>query len=160
MIPHPPNGEHIDDQMVKIEVNLDDIPGEWLGYVMDLLFEAGANDVFYTPIYMKKNRPGILLQLLCSLENLNKMKEILFRETTTLGVRYYPLTVHRLERKFLKVATEWGAITVKQGMLNGQIVQTAPEFEECKQIARTHSIPLKKVYEQIWLAIGQEENLE
>src|SRR3954453_7740393 len=92
VVSHPANYEHIDDQMVKMEVNLDNIPGEWLGYVMDLLFDAGANDVFYTPIYMKKNRPGILLQLLCSLENAAKMKEILFRETTTLGVRYYPLT--------------------------------------------------------------------
>ena len=54
MVSHPHNNEHIDDEMIKIEVNLDDIPGEWLGYVMDLLFEAGANDVFYTPIYMKK----------------------------------------------------------------------------------------------------------
>lgn len=92
--------------MVKMEVNLDDIPGEWLGYVMDLLFEAGANDVFYTPIYMKKNRPGILLQLLCSHQKVTKMKEILFNETTTLGVRYFPLTVHRLEREYKKVMTE------------------------------------------------------
>lgn len=146
----PPNEEHLDDQMVKMEVNLDDIPGEWLGYVMDLLFEAGANDVFYTPIYMKKNRPGIQLQLLCSLNKINHMKEILFKETTTLGVRYYPLTVHRLERKFKKVVTEWGSVTVKEGILNGQVVQRAPEYEECKSIAQQHNVPLKKVYEQVW----------
>ncbi len=65
---HPPNQEHTDDQMIKVEVNLDDTPGEWLGYVMDKLFEAGANDVYYTPIYMKKNRPAVQLQLLCSQE--------------------------------------------------------------------------------------------
>src|SRR4051812_18178580 len=103
MVSHPHNNEHIDDEMVKMEVNLDDVPGEWLGYVMDLLFEAGANDVFYTPIYMKKNRPGVLLQLLSSHQKLDQMKEILFKETTTLGVRYYPLTVHRLERQFKSV---------------------------------------------------------
>jgi pyridinium-3,5-bisthiocarboxylic acid mononucleotide nickel chelatase len=153
MSSHPPNYEHLDDQMVKMEVNLDNIPGEWLGYVMDLLFEAGANDVFYTPIYMKKNRPGILLQLLCSLENVNKMKEILFKETTTLGVRYYPLTVHRLERVFNKVETEWGTVTVKEGILNGQVVQRAPEYEECKALAQLHGIPLKKVYERVWKMI-------
>lgn len=151
----PPDTEHLDNQMVKMEVNLDDIPGEWLGYVMDLLFDAGANDVFYTPIYMKKNRPGILLQLLCTHKSVNTMKEILFRETTTLGVRYYPLTVHRLERIFTKVMTEWGSVTVKEGIYHGQVVQRAPEFEECKQIAQLHKVPLKKVYEQVWKALGQ-----
>lgn len=152
---HPPNQEHLDHDMLKMEVNLDDIPGEWLGYVMDLLFEAGANDVFYIPIYMKKNRPGVLLQLLCSQDSVNKMKEILFRETTTLGIRYYPLTVHRLERVFKKVATEWGAVTVKEGIWDGQIVQRAPEFEECKRIARENNIPLKQVYEQVWKTVDQ-----
>ncbi|WP_263297837.1 LarC family nickel insertion protein [Neobacillus bataviensis] len=153
MISLPPNHEHLDDQMIKMEVNLDDIPGEWLGNVMDLLFEAGANDVFYTPIYMKKNRPGILLQLLCSFQNVDRMKEILFHETTTLGVRYYPLTVHRLERKFRKIMTEWGTVTVKEGIYHGQVVQSAPEFEECKNISRLHNVPLKKVYEQVWKAL-------
>ncbi|WP_308128877.1 nickel insertion protein [Bacillus sp. sid0103] len=156
MVLHPSNHEHIDEQMVKMEVNLDDIPGEWLGYVMDLLFEAGANDVFYSPIYMKKNRPGVLLQLLCSQKYVSKIKEILFMETTTLGVRYYPLTVHRLERMFRKVPTEWGPVTVKEGIYNGQVVQSAPEFEECKSIARLHNIPLKKVYEMVWKALGSE----
>ncbi len=152
----PPNHEHIDPDMIKMEVNFDDIPGEWLGYVMDLLLDNGANDVYYTPIYMKKNRPGTLLQLLCSTENMDRMKEIIFRETTTLGIRYYPLTVHRLERKFEQVLTEWGPVTVKKGMQDGHTVQWAPEFEECKRIAQTHGIPLKKVYEQVWKSEGKE----
>jgi len=156
LISQPPNHEHFDDQMFKMEVNLDDIPGEWLGYVMDLLFEAGANDVFYTSIYMKKNRPAVLLQLLCSQKNINRMKEILFRETTTLGVRYYPLTVHRLERMFKEVTTEWGTVTVKEGIFEGQVVQSAPEYEECKKISKLHNIPLKQVYAQVWKAMGQE----
>ena len=147
---HPPNNEHIDDQMIKMELNLDDISGEWLGYVMDLLFESGANDVFYTPIYMKKNRPGVLLQLLCARENLHIMKEIVLKETTTLGIRYYPLTVYRAERTFRTVSTEWGPVTVKEGYFNGQVIQRSPEFEECKNIAKEHKIPLKKVYEQVW----------
>lgn len=151
----PPNEEHIDEDMVKMEVNFDDIPGEWLGYVMDLLFDSGANDVYYTPIYMKKNRPGTLLQLLCSKDSVDRMKEILFRETTTLGVRYYPLIVHRLERAFEKVPTDWGEVTVKIGTHAGEIVQWAPEYEECRQIAEKHGIPLKKVYEQVWRAEGK-----
>lgn len=154
---HPPSHEHVDTEMVKMEVNLDDIPGEWLGYVMDLLFENGANEVFYTPIYMKKNRPGTLLQLLCSTTKIDKMKDILFKETTTLGIRYYPLTVHRLERLFEQVETEWGSVTVKKGIYEGQVVQWAPEYEECKQIAHTHGIPLKKVYDHI--RKGSEDNL-
>ena len=149
----PPNEEHIDESMVKMEVNLDDISGEVLGYVMDLLFEAGANDVYYTPIFMKKNRPGVLLQILCSKKSLNKMKEILFKETTTLGVRYYPLTVHRMERTFTKVETKWGAVTVKLGIFNGKIVQRSPEYEECKKLAETHNLPLKKIYEAVWKAV-------
>jgi len=156
MAQHPHNDEHIDDQMVKMEVNLDDTPGEWLGYVMDLLFEAGANDVFYTPIYMKKNRPGVLLQLLTNRNNIDKMKEILFKETTTLGVRYYYLTVHRLERKFTTIETEWGPVTVKKGYYEGELLQSAPEYEECKSIAKLHQIPLKQVYEQVWKTIAQK----
>ncbi|WP_152655470.1 nickel insertion protein [Oceanobacillus sp. CFH 90083] len=147
---HPPNNEHIDDNMIKVEVNLDDISGEWLGFVMDRLFEAGANDVFYTPIYMKKNRPGILLQLLCSNQALSEMKDILLQETTTLGIRYYPITVHRMERRFIKVDTEWGPVTVKQGISKGKVFQSSPEYEDCKNIADKHHIPLKQVYEMVW----------
>ncbi|MFC4025621.1 nickel insertion protein [Oceanobacillus longus] len=149
----PPNHEHIDNQMVKMEVNLDDISGEWLGYVMDVLFNAGANDVFYTPIYMKKNRPGILLQLLCRKEAINQMKEILLKETTTLGIRYYPLTVHRMERKFIQVETKWGSLTVKQGVSGGEVFQSSPEYEECRKIAEEFDVPLKKVYEEVWRSI-------
>jgi len=148
---HPPNQEHIDDNMMKVEVNLDDISGEWLGFVMDRLFEAGANDVFYTPIYMKKNRPGVLLQLLCSNHALPEMKEILLQETTTLGIRYYPLTVHRMERKFIQVDTAWGPVTVKQGISsNGEVFQSSPEYADCKDIAEKHGIPLKQVYGAVW----------
>src|SRR5690625_7461062 len=136
--------------MLKMEVNLDAISGEILGHLMDLLFDAGANDVYYTPIFMKKNRPGILLQLLCSQKNLDKMKQILFTETTTLGIRYYPLTVHRAERNFKKVLTKWGSITIKEGIYDGQVIQTSQVYEECKKIAEDHQIPLKKVYEEVW----------
>ena len=141
---HPPNNEHTDDEMLKIEVNLDDIPGEWLGHVMDLLFRAGATDVFYSPIYMKKNRPGVLLQLLCSKNDFDAMKEILLSETTTLGFRYYPITVQRMERRFIKVNTKWGAITVKQGIYKGEVFQQSPEYDECKSIADKYGVPLKK----------------
>lgn len=146
----PPNEEHKDSGMIKMEVNLDDISGEWLGYVMDVLLEAGANDVFYTPIYMKKNRPGVLLQVLCAAQAAPQIEAILFRETTTLGVRYYPLTVHRLERQFIQLETKWGLVTVKYGLMDGDIVQRAPEYEECKAIAVKWNVPLKDVYLEVW----------
>ena len=99
---------------------------------------------------MKKNRPGVLLQLLCNRGKLGTIREVLLKETTTLGIRYYPLTVFRAERTFRQVQTEWGPVTVKEGMYDGQVIQRAPEFEECKNIASTYKIPLKKVYEQVW----------
>lgn len=155
----PPDHEHIDEQMIKMEVNLDDISGEWLGYVMDVLFEAGANDVFYTPIYMKKNRPGILLQLLCPQKKITEMKDILLNETTTLGIRFHPLTVHRMERKFTEVETKWGPVKVKQGFRNNEVFQESPEFEDCKAIAKKYSIPLKHVYTQVWKNMDNKNNL-
>lgn len=147
--------EEIDPGMMKVEVNLDDAPGQLLGHVMELLFEAGANDVFYSPIYMKKNRPAVMLQLLCSADHLPKMESILFRETTTLGIRSFPLTVHRLARRFMKVATEYGEVTVKVGSYEGEVVQRAPEYEECRAIARTKGLPLKLVYEAVWRALAR-----
>lgn len=154
---HPPNNEHIDGDMYKLEVNLDDMSGELVGYMMDLLIESGANDVYYTPIYMKKNRPGILLQLLCSEVDLDKMKTILFKETTTLGLRYYPLTVHRAKRTFETLETKWGPITVKKGIHEGELIQQSPEYNDCVAIAQQNDIPLKKVYEHIWSILTKHD---
>lgn len=147
---HPPNHEHIDNQMWKLEVNLDDTPGEWLGYVMDKLLEVGANDVFYSPIYMKKNRPAVQLHILCQEHDFNKIKDILLTETTTLGFRYYPLTVFRMERRQRIVETKWGSVTVKEGIHNGKVIKSSPEYEDCRQIAEEHNIPLKTIYEEVW----------
>lgn len=145
--------EHIDDNMIKVEVNLDDMSPEWLGFLLDKLLAKGANDVFYIPIYMKKNRPGVLLQLLCSSEKLDELKSIIFTETTTLGIRYSPINVHRLERQFRKIETPWGPVTVKEGLHNGTIVQAAPEYDDCKRLAEKANIPLKHVFQFVWKEI-------
>lgn len=147
--------EHIDHEMIKIEVNLDDIPGEWLGHVMDLLLEAGANDVLYIPVYMKKNRPGTMLQVLCQNNQKFDLMDIIFRETTTLGARYYPLSVKRLGRQFKEVQTPWGLVSVKEGVLQGEIVQQAPEYSDCKAISDKHGIPLKLVFQEVWKQLNQ-----
>jgi uncharacterized protein (DUF111 family) len=148
--------EHIDKEMVKLEINLDDISGEWLGYVMDRLFDAGANDVFYTPIYMKKNRPGVMLQLLCHERKVEELKKIIFAETTTLGIRYYPLDVHRLARRFFEVETSYGKVAVKQGLYQGEPVQSSPEYEDCRKIAEKHNIPIQRVYQEVWKQLNDD----
>ena len=141
--------EHQDDSMVMIETNLDDMSGEWMGYVMDRLFETGAKDAFYTPIYMKKNRPAQKLSILAKEQDLSTILDFIFSETTTLGVRYYPVTCHRLERLFLKVKLPIGEVSVKLGKRDGVVVQVAPEYEDCAMIARNNGIPLKQVFNQV-----------
>lgn len=142
--------EHIDTKTIKLEVNIDDLSPEILGYLMDKLISEGANDVFYTSIYMKKNRPAIMLQVLCSNNKLNKMKEIIFSETTTFGLRYYPLEVHRLERRFVSLITKWGPVKIKEGLFQGEVVQRSPEYEDCKRISSNACVPLKDVYADVW----------
>ena len=83
------------------------------------------------------------------------MKKILFAETTTLGIRYYPLTVHRLERSFFNVNTQWGEVTMKRGIHEGLTLQQAPEYEDCRKIALQNNIPLKRVYEEVWKCLGE-----
>lgn len=141
--------EHIDDGMAMMQVNLDDMSPEYCDYVMDLLFEAGAHDVYWIPIMMKKNRSGLMLNVLYDQKDRSKMEEILFKETTTLGVRYWPVSCHRLGRKFVEVDTPWGKVRVKEGVYQGDVVQYAPEYEECRSLAREAGIPLKKVYDQV-----------
>ena len=140
--------EHTDDKMVKVEVNLDDMNPEFYGYIMDQLFEIGANDVYIVPIIMKKNRPGHILHVLCREEIREEIMDFLFTETTTLGIRYTPYIVYRLGREFIQVETEWGSCTVKLGKKNGKVVQVAPEYEDCVRIAKESQVPLKWVYDQ------------
>lgn len=147
------NLEHTDEDMVKMEVNLDDTTGELLGYLMNLLFETGSNDVYYTPIYMKKNRPAIMLSILTHQSRIEEIKHILFKETTTLGIRYYPLIVHRLAREFTEVHTKWGTVRVKQGYHQGVLMKASPEYEDCLHISHREDIPLKEVYYEVWKKI-------
>ncbi|CAM3707653.1 nickel insertion protein [Marinicrinis lubricantis] len=141
--------EHIDEGMVMIQANLDDMNPEMTSYVMDLLFEAGANDVFWVPIVMKKGRPGMMLNVFAHRDRLAELKEIIFRETTTLGIRYSAWTCHRLGREKVDVNTPWGTVTVKVGIFEGEAVQYAPEYEDCRRISEKADIPLKKVYDEV-----------
>ncbi|NOU99663.1 nickel insertion protein [Paenibacillus planticolens] len=149
--------EHVDDGMLLIQANLDDMNPEWVSYIMDKLFDAGANDVFVVPIIMKKGRPGMMLNVLVPEERLSVMEDVIFGETTTLGIRYLHASCHRLAREFQQVQTKWGLLTIKVGYHQGKLVQFAPEFKECEQVAKAYSVPLKMVYEEARLQFMQQQ---
>lgn len=144
-----PNTEHHDwetDTVAVLETNLDDITAEILGHFVKRVLVAGALDVFYTPVQMKKNRPGVLLTVLCAEVEANKFAEMILRETTAFGVRRTLAERRKLRREFVPVKTAYGKVTLKIGRLNSQIVQIAPEFESCKQLADKAGVPLKAIY--------------
>jgi uncharacterized protein (TIGR00299 family) protein len=136
------------DQVWVLETNLDDVPAEVIGYCYDLLFAAGAVDVFTAPIFMKKNRPGVLLSVLCPESAVAAVEEVLFRETTTLGVRRYPATRHKLHRKEHTVETPWGPVRGKLGWREGRPPVFSPEYDDCARVAREQKIPLREVLEK------------
>lgn len=141
--------EHDDSKMIMVEASIDDMNPEFYGFVIDKLFSLGVNDVYINQVLMKKNRPGQIIHVLCQEEIKEDVISLLFHETTTLGLRFTPYTVHRLERSFISVITEWGEVDVKVGKHKGEIVQFAPEFEQCARIADKYHVPIKIVYDTI-----------
>jgi uncharacterized protein (TIGR00299 family) protein len=135
------------DAVAILETNLDDINPEILGHFVEHALAAGALDVFHTAIQMKKNRPGILLTVLCAEADADRFSELLLRETSSFGVRRYTAERRKLARKFVAVHTPYGEVSVKVGRLDGRVVQAAPEFESCKKVAAESNVPLKEVYE-------------
>ncbi|MFB9275463.1 nickel insertion protein [Cohnella cellulosilytica] len=139
--------EHKESDMVLLQTNIDDMNPEFCPYVGERLLEAGAHDVFWIPILMKKGRPGFLLNVLTNTKRLTEIERIVFEETTTLGVRYIRTECKRLERHWEEVTTPWGPIRVKVGVHDGKVVQFAPEFADCEAAAKAHRVPIKEVYE-------------
>lgn len=141
--------EHDDDGMIIVQANIDDMNPEHCPYVTERLLGSGANDVWWIPIVMKKGRPGLMLNVLADESKLAALEDVIFRETTTLGLRYTRAVCHRLGRSFERVDTPWGPITVKTGYHKGEPVQFAPEFRECEEAAKRHGVPLKTVYDEV-----------
>lgn len=135
------------DHIAVLETNLDDISGEILGRFVETALAAGALDVFHTPIQMKKNRPGVLLTVLCAEAEADQFSEMVLRETTAFGVRRTITERRKLPREFATVKTPFGNVTLKLGKLNGKVVQAAPEFESCKKLAVQKHVSLKEIYE-------------
>jgi uncharacterized protein (TIGR00299 family) protein len=131
-----------------LEANLDDLNPQVFGYVMDRLLEAGALDVFGMPVQMKKNRPGTVLTILAKPEDADQLAQIVFSETTTLGVRRREEKRQVLARKWQNVSTRFGDVRVKIASLNGTVTSYAPEYEDCRRIAVEHRVPLKAVMQE------------
>lgn len=130
-----------------LETNLDDLNPEGFELVMERAFAAGAVDVFFTPISMKKNRPATLLSVLCPPDRADVLAALLFRETGTFGIRAREQRRYTLARSWRTVKTEFGDIRLKAGTWQGEEVTVAPEYEDCKGAAQTHGVPLRRVYE-------------
>jgi hypothetical protein len=138
-------GERWDLPVTVIEANLDDMNPQIYGYFVEQALDAGALDVFSTPVQMKKNRPGILVTLLCESASENKLIDLIFRETTTIGVRTHEVRRRTLEREIVPVATPLGEVRMKVSRMNGTMLNATPEYEDCRQIAAQKGIPLKQV---------------
>jgi pyridinium-3,5-bisthiocarboxylic acid mononucleotide nickel chelatase len=144
------------DTIAVLEANLDDLNPEILGYFVEQALAAGALDVFYTPVQMKKNRPGSLLTVLCAEADADRFCELILKETSTFGVRRSMVERRKLTREFGKVQTPYGEVTVKLGKLDGRVIQAAPEFESCKKLADQAQVPLKLVYDAATRALQPE----
>ena len=144
---------HWQDNVILLETNIDNATGEQLGYAMEQLFNAGALDVWHTPIQMKKNRPAILLSALAPAELETQLAEAILRHTPTLGVRVRPITRYAAHRDTITVATEYGPIRIKRKYLSGQIVSQSPEHDDIAHAAQTHNLPWQTVAN----AVNQEK---
>ncbi|MGC1452075.1 MAG: nickel pincer cofactor biosynthesis protein LarC [Candidatus Sulfotelmatobacter sp.] len=136
------------DIVTVLEANLDDLNPQVFGYVMDRLLEEGALDVFGVPVQMKKSRPGTLLTVLCKPEDVSKLTQLIFTETTTLGVRRRDEVRQTLARRWENVRTQWGEVRIKIASMNGTVTNYAPEYEDCRRIATEHHVPLKTVMQE------------
>lgn len=144
------------DRIAVLETNLDDINSEVLGHVLEKAMRLGALDAFHTPIFMKKNRPGVLLTILCPESDSDTFAELLLTETSAFGIRQHSCERRKLQREIVPVPTEAGQVAIKIGRLDGRIVQLAPEFESCRSVAVQSGLPVKTVYE---LAIAAAQSL-
>ena len=144
------------DTIIKMETNIDDCSGEVLGFVMERLMKAGARDVHYVPVFMKKNRPAWVLNVICKEEDMETLQNIIFEETTTIGIRYSRMERTILPRETRTLPTPWGEVQVKVCALNGK-EQLYPEYESVAQLSREKEIPFTEIYRYIVLANKDKE---
>jgi hypothetical protein len=149
-----------EETITILEANVDDMTPQVFGYVMDRVLQEGALDVFATPVQMKKNRPAMLLTVLCYPEDAQRLTQLIFAETTTIGVRTRQEQRTRLARRHLSVTTKWGEVRMKLANLNGSISNYAPEYEDCRLIAEQQRVPLKMVIQEAMKVYLERETPE
>jgi len=144
------DNDFITDQILQLETNIDDCSGEALGFVMNKLFEAGAKDVFYTPVFMKKNRPAYLLTVLCPMESdlVSKIQEIIFLNTTSIGIRKSTKDRTILPREILNVQTKYGTAKVKK-VLIGEVIRYYPEYESILELCNKTGLDYQTIYQEV-----------
>jgi uncharacterized protein (TIGR00299 family) protein len=145
------------EDVVLLETNIDDMAPNLYEFVMDELFTSGALDVFLQPIIMKRSRPGVILSVLCKPEDMGRLSELIFRETTTLGIRVNRLERMALDREVVKVETRWGEVEVKVARMGDKILGFSPELRSCEEIARKENMPLKAVMDEARRVFLQKE---
>ena len=147
------------DTICKLETNIDDCTGEMLGYVMDRLFEEGARDVHYIPVFMKKNRPAYQLNVICSEEDADRLERVIFAETTTIGIRRLCMERTVLPREVIQVGTPLGQASVKVCRLEGEN-RYYPEYADAARLSRKHKRPFMEVYEMIKAACPKKQDVQ
>lgn len=145
-------------QALLIESNIDDMNPEFYDYISERLFKAGASDVYCSQIIMKKGRPGVVLNVICEAGLEDIIKEIIFRESTTVGIRTFDFKKDTLAREFGKLDTRYGEVTIKRSFYKGQEVSAKPEYDECRKIAAEKGIPVKEVYNNIISVLTQNKH--
>ncbi|MBV8202781.1 MAG: nickel pincer cofactor biosynthesis protein LarC [Acidobacteria bacterium] len=133
-------------EVAVVECEVDDLAGEGFGYLMERLLAAGALDVYFTPLVMKKSRPGTLVSMLCRRAQLEQLAGILLVESGSLGCRYHLAARFEAERDSLEVETEFGKVRIKRGRLAGRLLAAAPEYEDCRRLALAAGVPWREVY--------------
>ena len=143
-----------------VECNIDDMNPEFYDYITDSLFAAGAKDVYITPIIMKKSRPAVKLSVLCTTDAESRVNEVLFRETSTIGVRKYQVDKTVLDRIIETISTPLGDVRVKSAFYKGACIKSKPEYDDCIKIAREKGIPVSQVYREVEQELRRKENLQ
>ena len=147
------------DQVWMLETNLDDVSGEVIGHTTGRLMDAGALDVYTTAIQMKKNRPAVMLSVICQTDDVFRLEEIIFQETTTLGIRRWPANRHKLHREACEVETPWGPVAGKLARGAGGAVRFSPEYDACRRVAAERQVPLAEVYEAARNAYWRQQDV-
>jgi uncharacterized protein (DUF111 family) len=143
------NGSGETDNLLVLETNLDDVSPQVLGFVMERAFELGCLDCWFTPIQMKKNRPATMVSILCAEDKRSDLTELLYRETTTLGIRVRTVERECLPREMIRVETEYGAVDVKVARLSGEIVNVMPEYDQVKLLANKHEVAFRRIRDAV-----------